>query len=172
MDNFALIEKILNRNNYTVRIEDDTTINISKKSQSDPLIQGYLTSAIISILAGSIAVYFGALWGLVLALPSVPLLLKVMSFKEREKENSHVHLMISSMYLEVEQEDTIFQCPKEQVSDLVVEVERDEHIYAGVIYMDTAEAGRLKLLEIFGDNHNFVKDDITEVKHFILSQLQ
>lgn len=172
MEEFALIERILNRNNYMLTVERDSTIKISKKSQSDPLIQGYLFSAIGSILAGVIAIYFGSFWGLTLVLPAIPLLIKVLAFKDRNDENSNTTISISSNNLEIEQADVIYQCSKEQIADLVAEVERDEHIYAGAIYIDTAEAGRLKLLEIFGENHNYVKDDINHVKGFIRSQMK
>lgn len=172
MVDLSLIELILKRNNYEIQFSGDQDFKIIRHAKGSSILNIYYTSAIISIVIGGVVLFLGSIWGFVFMSPAIPLLVKVSDWKKRDELNRKTTVQVNADFLEIEKPGVIFQCPKNTVKELGVEVERDEQVYAGSLFLESEEDGQIVLLEFFGEEHNYVKDDLVKIRDFILQKMK
>ena len=161
-----LLKSVLKRNNYELDYISQEKLVLKQSEKEPPIIKKYYTIALILVIVGIIAVFFiSTIFGIIMLSSSVPIYIRAKKLKKRDKHNIGRTISINKNKIEIEQVSNteIFKIPTDNILKFSYKFDRDENLSSGKIIIETNNKEKIDVIEFFGQEKNYIEEDLKKV---------
>lgn len=162
-----VLRKSLLRNNFDIDFINGRGFRIKQIHENSQYFNWYLPFAVISFVIGCLALYYWVIWGFILIVLIIPILLRLSNQQVREKKGYGRELLIADKHLELNSKNENLNFEFESIKDVSYSIDKNDDLSSADLYIKLKDDSYLSILEIFGDSHRYIEDDILLVAEFI-----
>ncbi|MCB9290526.1 MAG: hypothetical protein H6560_24670 [Lewinellaceae bacterium] len=158
---------VMGRHHFEVEQAGGSLV-IKKGKAGNSSVWAYLIFSAIAVAVGLALILFVStkIGALVIGL-SAPLLFQAANLKQREKDAETKSVEINEKEIALKEGFRVFRVEREKIQSLDIRVSEEGKLLAGCIYLIADGRHPQEFLEIFGDDREFLEDDLQAIADYV-----